>query len=626
MLRQCVRQFVQKLVRRRPLEPREESESLRAPLSTLSLMLLGVGRTLGAGVYVLAGVMVMFITGPAIIISFLVVALSSVLSGLCYAELWAWVPRSGSAYLYSYVTMGELCAFVIGWNLLLYLVAAASCLTRAWSYTFDSLIGNQISQALERTFSPYMSSFLAPYPDFISLGLVLLMTGLLVLGARMTTLMIKVSTGLNLFIPIFMILSGFIKGDLHNWQLTEQDYRSNTSGSSSTFSLGPLGSGGFVPFGFEGILQGAALLFISYFGVYGMVTAGKLAPNPQRSVPLSMVISIFIGFLAYSGVSAALTLMVPYYQIHPYSPLPQAFLQVGWDPAAYVMAIVLLCTLLYSFLWATFSMFQLIYAMAADGLLFQVLARIHTHTGTPIMAILASGTLTGFTASLLSILDLVKLMSAGVLPAYTLVAVSILVLRYQQDQNLNKNEKIKEEIEISDHEPSPSEPVPEAGTSSILKTLWYPTSRIPTWKSGQIVYGCTFLLVLLLTILSLILAQWPSQVFSGDPGLTTVIVLLLLVIAGAMVIIWRQPQSPTALHFKVPALPVLPLVSISVNIYLMMQMDAGTWVQFGIWMGIGSVIYFGYGIRHSFKEKNEQQPPASTSQMLDKNVPSDESS
>nr|XP_020772157.1 cationic amino acid transporter 3-like [Odocoileus virginianus texanus] len=220
-------------------------------------------------------------------------------------------------------------------------------------------------------------------------------TGLLVLGARVTTLMIKVSTGLNLFIPIFMILFGFIRGDLHNWQLTEQDYRSNTSGSSSTFSLGPLGSGGFVPFGFEGILQGAALLFISYFGVYGMVTAGKLAPNPQRSVPLSMVISIFIGFLAYSGVSAALTLMVPYYQIHPYSPLPQAFLQVGWDPAAYVMAGVLLCTLLYSFLWATFSMSQLIYAMAADGLLFQVLARIHTHTGTPIMAILASGTLTG---------------------------------------------------------------------------------------------------------------------------------------------------------------------------------------------------------------------------------------
>ncbi|XP_043756047.1 cationic amino acid transporter 3-like [Cervus elaphus] len=626
MLRQYVRQFVQKLVRRRPLEPREESESRRAPLSTLGLVLLGVGRTLGAGVYVLTGVMAMFITGPAIIISFSVVALSSVLSGLCYAELWAWVPHSCSAYLYSYVTMGELHAFVIGWNLLLYLVAAASCLTRAWSYTFDSLIGNHISQALERTFSPHMPSFLAPYPDFISLGLVLLMTGLLVRGAHVTTLIFKVSTGLNLFVPIFMILSGFIKGDLHNWQLTEQDYRANISGSSSTFSLGPLGSGGFVPFGFEGILQGAAILFTSYFDVHAIVTAGKQAPNPQCSIPLSMVISIFIGFLAYSGVSAALTLMVPYYQIYPYSPLLQAFLHVGWASAKYAMAVVFLCTLLYSLLGSMFPMFQLICTMADDGFLFRRLTQINACIHPPIMAIMASGILTGFMASLLRILDLVKLMSTGVLPAYTLMAVSILVLRYQPDQNLSKNEKVEEEIEISDHEASPSEPVPEAGTSSILKTLWYPTSPIPTRKSSQIVCGCAFLLVLLLTILSLILAQWPSHVFSGDPVLTTVAVLLLLLITGATVIIWRQPQSPSPLHFRVSALPVFPLVSIFVNIYLMMHLDTGTWVQFGIWMGIGSVIYFGYGIRHSFEEKNEQQPPASTSQMLDKNIPSVESS
>ncbi|XP_060996620.1 cationic amino acid transporter 3-like [Dama dama] len=617
MLRQYVRQFRQGLVRKWPLEPREESESRRAPLSTFDLVILGVCRTLGAGVYVLIGVMILLIAGPAIVISFLVVALSSVLSGLCYTEFWSYVPRSGSVYLYSVVAMGKLCAFLIGWNVLLYLMAAASCVTRAWSYAFDSLIGNHISQALERTFSPHMPSFLAPYPDFIALGLVLLMTGLLVLGARVTTLIIKVSTGLNLFVPIFMILSGFIKGDLHNWQLTEQDYRANISGSSSTFSLGPLGSGGFVPFGFEGILQGAAILFTSYFGVHGMVTAGKEAPNPQCSIPLSMVISIFIGFLAYSGVSAALTLMVPYYQIYPYSPLPQAFLQVGWDPAAYVMAVVLLCTLLYSFLCAMVSMFQLTCTMAAEGLLFRVLARIHTRTGTPIMAILASGTLTGFTASLLGILDLVKLMSAGVLPAYTLVAVSVLVLRYQPDQNLSKKQKTEKGNEISDLEASPSEPVPETGPLRILKSLWFPTSTTPTKISGQIVYGCASLLVLLLSILSLILAQWPSQVFSGDPVLTTVVLLLLLLITGVTVIMWRQPQSPSPLLFRIPALPVLPLVSIFVNIYLMMQITSETWILFGIWMTIGSVIYLGYGIRHSLAGNNHQRPPASTPQTLD---------
>uniref|UniRef100_A0A8D0Q300 Cationic amino acid transporter C-terminal domain-containing protein n=1 Tax=Sus scrofa TaxID=9823 RepID=A0A8D0Q300_PIG len=557
-------------------------------LNTLDLVSLGVGSTLGAGVYILAGAVAKDIAGPSIVLCFLVAALSSVLSGLCYAEFGARVPCSGSAYLYSYVTVGQLCAFITGWNLILsYIIASVA---RAWSSAFDSLIGNHISQVFKETFSPHVPHFLAKYPDFFALGLVLLLTGVLVLGARESALVTKVFTAINLLVLSFIILSGFIKGDLHNWQLTEQDYKLATAGSNDTSSLGPLGSGGFVPFGFGGIFHGAATCFFGFIGFDVIATTGEEARNPQRSIPLGIVISLFICFLAYFGVSATLTLMVPYYQIHPNSPLPQAFLQVGWDPARYVVAVGTLCALTSSLLGAMFPMPRVIYAMAEDGLLFRGLARIHARTRTPIMATLASGTLAGVMALLFELTDLVDLMSIGTLLAYSLVSFSVLVLRYQPDQNFSKK-KTKEETEMDPVvEESPLESALEAGTSRSLKSLLDPISTTPTLKSGQIVYGCAFLLVLLLTILSLLLALWPSQVFSGDPGFTAGAVLLLLLIAGITVIIWRQPQNPSPLHFRVPALPVLPVLSIFVNVYLMMQMSSVTWAQFGVWMVIGLAI------------------------------------
>ncbi|XP_069405536.1 cationic amino acid transporter 3-like isoform X7 [Ovis canadensis] len=552
MLQQYVHQFSQKLAHRRPLEARAESESPEAHLSTLDLVALGVGRTLGAGVYILVGAVARVRAGPATVICFLVVGLSCVLSGLCYAEFGARVPGSSSAYLYSYITMGQLCAFITGWNLILSLVIGTACIARGWSSALDSLTGNYISQGLQETLSLHVPYFLPTYADFVALALVLLLTGVLVLGARESTLVYKVFTVINLLVLSFVILSGFVKGDLRNWELTEQDYKLHTSGSTDTYSLerlDPLGSGRFMPFGVEGILHGAATCFYAFLGFDSIAVRGGEALNPQHSIPFSIMTSLFICFLAYFGVSAALTLMVPYYQIQPKRPLLQAFLHVGWGPARYFVAVGTLCALTSSVLGTMFTMPRLICEMAKDGLLFRGLAWIHDRTGTPVTAIVASGNIAAVMALLFEFTDLVDLVSVGTLLAYSLVVFSVLVL-----------------------------------------------STIPTRKSGQIVHGCASLLVLLLTNLSLVLTQWPSQLFSGDPVLTTVAVLLLLLITGVTVIIWRQPQDPTYLYFKVPALPVLPLVSIFVNVSLMMQMTSGTWALFGIWAAIGSVIYFGYGI------------------------------
>ncbi|XP_055408296.1 cationic amino acid transporter 3-like isoform X2 [Bubalus kerabau] len=503
------------------------------------------------------------------------------------------------------------------------MMLAIACIARAWSSTFDSLIGNHISEALGGTFSLQMPYFLASFPDFLVLGLVLLLTGLLALRVYESTLINKVFMGLNILVLSFIIVSGFIKGNLHNWKLVEQDYTLAAAGSGDADSLGLLGSGGFVPFGFDGILQGAATCFYAFVGFAHIVNAGRKASNLQWSMPLAVVMSFFICFLVCFGVSAALTLMVPYYLIQLESPLPQAFVYVGWESAKYVVAVGTLCILLYSLLSIMFIMAQLTYAMAEDGLLFQGLAwipaptdvltdaptdtRIIVPTGTPIMAVLVPGTLAAVMVLLFNFTDLVDLMSLRSLLAYSLVTFSVLVLRYQPAQNGSKKEKTEEETKVEPEvEGGPLESEPEAGTSNILKSLWFPPSTIPTQKSDQIVYGCASLVVLLLIILSLILYRWSSQVFSGDPVLTTVAVLLLLLITGVTVIIWRQPQSPSPLEptFRVPALPAVFLVSTFVNVYLMIQMTTQTWAQFGIWMAIGFAIYFVYGIRHSLGENN----------------------
>ncbi|XP_049499884.1 cationic amino acid transporter 3 [Panthera uncia] len=597
MLWHALRRFGQKLVRRRTLEPGMADTRLARCLSTLDLVALGVGSTLGAGVYVLAGEVAKDKAGPSIVICFLVAALSSVLAGLCYAEFGARVPRSGSAYLYSYVTVGELWAFTTGWNLILSYVIGTASVARAWSSAFDNLIGNHISRTLQGSISLHVPYVLAEHPDFFALGLVLLLTGLLALGASESALVTKVFTVVNLLVLGFVIVSGFIKGDLHNWKLTEEDYKLTVARLNDTYSLGPLGSGGFVPFGLEGILHGAATCFYAFVGFDCIATTGEEAKNPQRSIPVGIVISLLVCFLAYFGVSSALTLMMPYYQLQPESPLPEAFLHTGWAPARYVVAIGSLCALSTSLLGSMFPMPRVIYAMAEDGLLFRVLARIHSGTHTPIVATVVSGIVAAFMAFLFELADLVDLMSIGTLLAYSLVAVCVLILRYQSEV---KNEE--DQVELQEEKTAEAEKL-------TLQGLFCPLNSNPTPLSGQVVYVCSSLVALLLTLLCLVLTKWPVPLLSGDPVWTAVVVLLLMLITGITGVIWRQPQSSTPLHFKVPALPLLPLMSIFVNVYLMMQMTAGTWARFGVWMLIGFAIYFGYGIHHSLEEVKSDQPP-----------------
>ncbi|MCJ8740731.1 hypothetical protein PDJAM_G00062450 [Pangasius djambal] len=606
------------LLRRRVLDCSSEETRFARCLSTLDLVALGVGSTLGAGVYVLAGEVAREKAGPAIVLCFLVAALSSMLAGLCYAEFGARVPKTGSAYLYSYVTVGEIWAFITGWNLILSYVIGTASVARAWSSTFDNLIEQRISSFFRSVMAMKVpGNVLAEYPDLFALVLILLLTGLLAFGVSESALVNKIFTGINLVVLGFVMISGFVKGNTANWNLSLDDFTNDTNITALEQVETSFGNGGFAPFGFRGILAGAATCFYAFVGFDCIATTSEEAKNPMRSIPVGIVISLLICFFAYFGVSAALTLMMPYYKLNTQSPLPEAFSYVGWAPARYIVAVGSLCALSTSLLGSMFPMPRVIYAMAEDGLLFRSLSSMNKRTRTPLLATVVSGFVAALMAFLFDLAALVDLMSIGTLLAYSLVAVCVLILRYQPGMlsSSSQSEKLVElvggeKVAVSgdsgdEYGLNSEDRLPREKFS--FKLLLVPSRDSPTKMSGAIVYAVTTIISVLITVLCAVLAVFLDELMDGHLVWVAVCAILTSLCIFCVFIIWRQPESKEALTFKVPLLPWLPLFSVFVNIYLMMQLDLATWCRFAVWMAIGFMIYFFYGIWNSSEALNSTQ-------------------
>ncbi|XP_073673393.1 high affinity cationic amino acid transporter 1b [Garra rufa] len=593
--------FGKQLLRVKVVDCSTEDSRLSRCLNTFDLVALGVGSTLGAGVYVLAGAVARENAGPAIVLSFLIAALASVMAGLCYAEFGARVPRTGSAYLYSYVTVGELWAFITGWNLILSYIIGTSSVARAWSATFDELIGKHIETFCRLHMSMKVPGVLAEYPDMFAVVIILILTALLAFGVKESAMVNKVFTCVNVLVLMFVVVSGLIKGTLKNWSLDPNEILNHTSYENTSEPLPSgksLGVGGFMPFGFSGVLSGAATCFYAFVGFDCIATTGEEVKNPQRAIPIGIVASLLICFVAYFGVSAALTMMMPYYMLDKNSPLPVAFKYVGWEGATYAVAVGSLCALSTSLLGSMFPMPRVIWAMAEDGLLFKFLANISEKSKTPIMATVTSGIVAAVMAFLFDLKDLVDLMSIGTLLAYTLVAACVLVLRYQPEQpSVNVQYQIascQEETEADSINESSAGFLPESRDPCNLSNLLFPKNEEPSRLSGFTVNICTSVLGVLVCVFCVVAVQGGFQIWTY-----AVLAILAVICLIITMLIGRQPESKTKLSFKVPLLPFLPVLSMFINVYLMMQLDKGTWMRFAIWMAIGFVIYFGYGIWHS---------------------------
>ncbi|XP_028967727.1 probable cationic amino acid transporter [Galendromus occidentalis] len=627
---------------------------LKKCLTAWDLTSLGVGSCVGTGMYLVAGMVARNTAGPGVIFSFCFAALASLLSGVCYAEFGVRVPNtSGSAYMYSYVTVGEFVAFVVGWNMILeYLIgsAAGAC---AISACLNAMFGGAIHDSIRNSFG----TFVGHTPDFLAGLITCLMTGLMVAGVRKSLAFNNFLNVVNFVVWCFIMFAALFFIDFSNW---------NTEG-------------GFLPYGWSGVLSGAATCFYAFIGFDIIATTGEEAENPTRDIPKAITWSLIIVLTAYITSSVVVTLVVPYFEVDRGAGLVEMFAQRGSPGCQYIVAIGALAGLVVSMFGSMFPMPRVVYAMAKDGLIFRALSRVWPITETPAMATVMLGGATAFVATIMGLDVLVEMMSIGTLMAYTLVSTCVLLLRYQPG-NKTVVDMLPESVRSACATPTREYPKPVGQpmnanpfinntivTMKRSNRVMSPDSddedgftgmgmghRFPgvaaQWKNRQDLYGSMqeesleeeedlfqqpsywdlkrrqigymfpFLMqnpgpatdstgtyVIRLTgalygfalLFDLVAVRGQDALGEGSVVLTLISLGCLVGIVVTVFLIGKQPQAKCDLKFKAPAVPIVPAIAITVNIYLILKLSHLTLIRFIVWMTLGMFMYFGYGIKES---------------------------
>jgi APA family basic amino acid/polyamine antiporter len=403
-----------------------ESGTLRRALGPLNLTTLGVGAIIGAGIFVLTGQAAATYAGPAIVLSFVLSGFACVLAGLCYAEFASMIPVAGSAYTYAYATLGELIAWIIGWDLILEYSLGAATVAVGWSGYVVSFLADigivippQYTNAAGHAITMADGSVITAVFNFPAMLIVLLVSTLLVIGikesagANATIVIIKVAVVL-LFIAFG---AAYINPD--NWSPFIPPYQPATADSPAAY-------------GWPGIVTGAGVVFFAYIGFDAVSTAAQEARNPQRDMPIGILASLAVCTVLYIAVALVLTGIVPYQQLNVPDPMAVGIDATGltWlKPFIKLGAIAGLSSVILVMLLGQPRIF---YSMARDGLLPRVFAKIHPKFKTPYITTILTGIIVSIVSGLFPIGELGAMVSIGTLFAFAVVCGGILVLRYKE--------------------------------------------------------------------------------------------------------------------------------------------------------------------------------------------------
>lgn len=398
---------------------KEGAGRLKRVLTVWSLTAIGLGATIGTGVFVLTGQVAANQAGPAVTLSLLIAAFGSGLAALCYAELAAFLPVPGSAYSYTYATLGEAVAWFIGWNLLLEYGMSASAVAVSWSaYTVNILESAHIHLPAALTNAP-----LEAVNDHIKVTgaifnlpaalIIIAMSAICYVGMRETAGVNTVMVGLKVVIIVMFILAGISYIDTSNWH-----------------PYVPANTGQFGHFGWSGVLQGAGIIFFSYVGFDTASTTALEARNPQRDLPLGIIGALLISALLYVGMSAVITGMVPFGKLGVDAPVAvalDAHPQLSWLGVFVKIGAIIGMTSVV--LGSLLGQPRILLAMADDGLLPPAIARCHPRYKTPHVATVVTGVIFAIVAGVFPLDILADLISIGILLAFAVVCIGVLVMR-----------------------------------------------------------------------------------------------------------------------------------------------------------------------------------------------------